>query len=201
MIFKWVLIVFLPFFSWGDLQYRPDGSAENHEITLGLFKYSFDVKDWKELGKEGYFVDYSFYLSSIHRLFENKYKHFGRIGFTGGARVLEGAFQNEGSFFHLGIRARVSYLENILPLFEYGGRVAHWSRWGEGSEKSQAMKSFISSSLSHYVSLGLNFSLKLFDRKAIYNLDEDYGINDVGIQTKCTLLLGEDISSSDNSIS
>ena len=95
------------------------------------------------------------------------------------------------------IRLLISY--RGTSFFEYGGRVAHWSRWGEGSEKSQAMKSFISSSLSHYVSLGLNFSLKLFDRKAIYNLDEDYGINDVGIQTKCTLLLGEDISSSDNS--
>ena len=197
----------LPFISFGDLQYRPAGSSERHEFSSGYFSYPFEVENLTEDLKSGYFLDYSLYFPEIHKIFQNKYKHFGQLGFTTGVHIFDSEGmepqiksacfvknnQHQPLLFRFGVKAKFSYLENLIPNFEYG-----WASLACSSElsletlSSTQFKPIDSSLFNQYVSLGLDISFKIFDRRSIYSLDEDYGINDMGLSFKCALFFPDD---------
>ena len=210
-IFFFSLFLF-PCISFGDLQYRPTGSVERHDLSVGFFMYPFKVENLID-SNSGYFLDYSLYFPEIHKLFRNKYKHFGQLGLTAGVYVFDSTDTNskikntcledihQPLLFQFGMKARVSYLENFSPVFEFG-----WASLACSSElsleniKSIQFKSTDSSLFNKYVSLGLDISFKVFDRRSVYNLDEDYGINDMGLNLKCTLFLTNEENSSQDSV-
>ena len=198
------LIFFTPLFSVGELQYRVEGSQERHEIAGGLFNYPV-TKNYVPKSTSGAYLDYSFYFPEIHDLLDNQFKTYGQLGFTGKVYAFSNAngeiqdVEAEGlcvsgsdypAVFLFGTKARISYLEYFNPSIEYGWTFIHCgSKLDVKNLKSFNLKS-IDSSLNRYISIGLDVSLKLFDRASVYALDEDYGINDIGFNFKCTLLSG-----------
>lgn len=188
--FLWPLVSF-------GMQYRVQGSPERHEIALGVLGYPITTKSVPK--KEGFFLDYSFYFNEVHKFSQNRFKSYGQIGIEVGANSFDNkalgnikdvcANQNQHPLWlYAGSKLRVSYLENIIPFLGYGWAIPKCSSKLSRPQELKSLKvNPSSSSLNRYFSVGLNISLKLFDKASVYVLDEDYGINDTGIHLKCML--------------
>jgi len=81
--------------------------------------------------------------------------------------------------YHFGLKGKISYFEVLQPFSELGiARFFCHSKKYSSFSKSKTQ-------LNHYVSYGLLLSLKILDKLSIYALDQDYGINDLGITVEC----------------
>lgn len=83
------------------------------------------------------------------------------------------------SVYHFGLKGKIPYFEALQPFSELG--VARFFCHSEKYSRLSKSKT----QLSHYVSYGLSLSLKVLDKLSIYALDQDYGINDLGITLEC----------------
>ena len=178
----------------GAVQYRPIGSPERHEITLGRsFENPFSSRKTRLSKQPGYFLSYDLYLPEINSLLlPEKWRRIGYMGFT----VSGSLYQNKKTDSlcggkkliwpaRAGIKIKMSHFEMAAPFVEYGlsrvGCVGKKSKFNEilKSVKNNPLK------LKTYFSIGLNMSFKILDRKSIYTLDQDYGLNDMGIRGQC----------------
>ena len=172
------LLVILLFFSsnvFGEIQYRPISSPEHHEFSLGG---SFSIKGGKKFTITRYFLDYSLYIPETDLLLPEKFRNIFHFGLGVGALLFkkpELYSMKQPFIYHLGIKWKIPYFENFIPFVEYG--------WGHQSNFQLQLSSL---KIKRYLSFGLNLSFKIFDRLAVYSLDKNYGLNDIGIRTQCS---------------
>ena len=174
--------------SWSDIQYKPLSSAERHELSSG-----FSTKDWqKKLLKNlpAVFLKYTFYFPETEDLLPESYKKIFIPGLSTGAFLR--AWDKGKNYgickvnagihsvaYHLGLKGKSSYFEFLQPFGEFG--LARSFCYAKNSSKNPKANL----KLSHYFSYGFSLSLKILDKTSIYVLDQDYGINDIGIKTEC----------------
>ena len=205
--FHIVISLFLCFPSWGIIQHRPIGSPERHEIAGGWTLGDPFVDDDKVIltpnqkngnpspnpvaGKRAYFLNYSLYFPEVTALLPKPWNKIGAPGLSLGARLFQKGGElcieqeQQSLFTHLGLKARFSYFEKVIPFVEYGlgwlGCVQNLKL-----DKDKPFKyTPTSTTMKTYAAIGLNLSFKILDRKSIYSLDQDYGFNDMGIHGQC----------------
>ena len=177
------LLVFC-FPSRGVIQYRPVSSLERHEIAGGGG------------ANKTLFLDYSLYFPEITAILSEPWKRIGVVGLSAGGTLLPKDNRHCGAgaggkktplFAHVGFKVRVSYFEKILPFMEYGLSRAGCVMFDQNKDPKYfpALRK-----TQTYFSLGLNLSFKIIDRKSIYSLDQDYGLNDMGIRAQCRWYYG-----------
>ena len=183
----------LCFFSplvWGQIQYKPLSSPQRHEFAGG---FSISTKNWqwkKDFSKNlpSSFLKYAFYFPEIKAFLPESYKEIFIPSLSFGVNILKRDLLEEKNYeicekstsihafaYHLGLKGTIPYFEFLQPFAELGLARSFCS----------PKNSEIKRKLKHYFSYGFFLSLKTVDSEAIYSLDQDYGINDVGIKTEC----------------
>lgn len=178
--------------SWGQMQYAPLASVERHELSSG---FSVSIKNWQENPSSKifpvFFLKYTLYFPEISSYVPKPYQKIFIPGFTAGANLFRSQKQgknygicktDEGiypSTYYLGLKGKMAYFEFLQPFAEFG--LARSSCYSKNFSKFFKAKR----KLSHYFSYGFFLSLKILDRMSIYTLDQDHGINDVGVKTEC----------------
>ena len=172
----------------GVIQYRPVGSLERHEIAGGWAVAKPLEGVFSSSQNKAFFLDYSLYFPEVTALLPQPWQKIGAPGFAlGGAFFRQGgALCPEGGktpfFGSFGFKVRVSYFEKILPFMEYGLSRAGCAVFDFDKKPEYAPAPV---KVKTYFSIGLNLSLKIIDRKSVYNLDQDYGLNDIGVRAQC----------------
>lgn len=190
---KHIFIFCLCFFSqgaWSDNQYRPLSSVERHELSAG---FSISLKNWEEKMSEAlpvFSLKYSLYFPEVNFLLPEAYHNLLVPGLQLGWDFIQSQSakrdyglctleaDTHSSALHFGLKGKNSYFE-FVQAFVSGGWAQTFCYSKELSKKPVQKK------LSHYFSYGLFLSLKILDRFAIYALDQDYGINDMGLKAEC----------------
>ena len=174
--------------SWSQIQYRPLSSFERHELSSG---FSISTKN----GQKGlsdhlpvFFLKYTFYFPEMSVILPEPYKNFFIPGFQAGTNLFR-TKKNYGicdikenihsGAYHFGLKGKSPYFEFLQPFVE--GGLARSFCYSKNLSKTSKAKM----KLSHYFSYGLFLSFKILDRESIYALDQDYGINDMGIKMEC----------------
>ena len=172
---------------FGETQYKPTASSLNHNVSFGM---SFEPDSGKIenpfSGKGGGFLNY-YYFPPWDKWLEEKYLGYVLLGFGGGIEqffhspgLCSKGLRNKPLIARGGLHLRGVFWEYFQPFI--GGGVSQMfchdslKNIGLGSKKIK---------LSPYMSLGLAISLKVLDRASIYNLDEDYGLNDLSFVSQC----------------
>lgn len=178
----------LSFLSYGDVQYKPLSSVERHELSSG---FALNTKKWQEKNSEKlpvFFLKYSLYFPEAGILLPTDYQKAFLPGLQAGFNIFwdqkrygicESTPGLRSFAYHLGLTGKIAYFEFLQPSASWG-----WARplcyFTNFSKSSQAKVK-----LNSYFSYGLFLSLKILDRHSIYALDQDYGINDVGLRMEC----------------
>lgn len=191
---KYLFLFFLCFspLSWGQMQHKPLSSVERHEVSSGV---SISIKNWQENPLSNifpvFFLKYVFYFPEVSDYFPKSYERIFIPGLVAGANLFRSQSKgknykickmNEGiypSTYYLGLKGKSAYLEFLQPFAEVG--LARSSCYSKNFSKFAKAKK----KLNHYFAYGVFLSLKILDRTSIYSLDQDYGINDVGIKAEC----------------
>ena len=169
---------------FGSIQHKPITSSLHHGLSSG---FVFELSEEKRLfsRKGGGILNYTYYLSFWDKWLPEKYQGYLNWGLKAGA----GAFFNSPGFcredpyykpllLQGGVQLRGVYWEYFQPFAEVS--LSHLFCYRKlkdthpSSEKLRALFSF-----------GASVSLKIFDRRAIYSLDEDYGLNDLAFTVQC----------------
>ena len=170
----------------GATQYQPIASSDNSEISwnINLLQQKTEPKTMS--------VNYTFYINEINqKIFSENLKKALYLGVTFGGKIFQkntsSLCENASLFLtHMGGRARLNMVEFFKPFFEFGytkeSCIAHFGLSKITEAKWQAVSSY---SASRYLAAGLVVSFKILDRVALYNLDQDYGINDIGFNGRC----------------
>lgn len=185
-------VVFFSQFVWSTIQYKPLSSNERHELSFG---FSVSKDNWRDnlLLKNlpsGFFI-YTAYLSEIPSAFIGKpYSDIFIPGFQVGTNVFRkknpdvdyglcSADKASHSFaYHFGLKGKSAYFESLQPFVGWGLARSFCLQKLSKISKSKMQ-------LGQYVSYGLNLSLKILDKDSIYTLDQEYGINDIGLNLGC----------------
>ena len=186
-----ILFCFVSPFSWGQVQFQPLSSVERHELSSG-FSVSIKNRQKKLLDNlHVFFLKYSLYFPEMDALWSPAYKKILIPGLQAGMSLFRslGTGKNYGlckadegiysSVWHLGLKGKSAYFDFIQPFVE-GGLARSLCYSKNFSKTTTAQKK-----LSHYFSYGLFLSFKILDRSSIHALDQDYGINDVGLRAEC----------------
>ena len=184
---RWGLLVLLGAFhsTYGEVQYKPIASSLNHGVSTGM---ALELPSGKKrfFSKNGVFLNYTYYFSSWDKWLPEKYQGYLNWGLSGGAdfffysRNLCGSqsYQNRPLLIQGNLQARIVYWERIQPFAGVGiSRLLcheNLKRIEPSSVKLKQMLFF-----------GISLSLKSLDRRAIYSLDEDYGLNDMALVFQC----------------
>ena len=186
--------------SLGLIQYRPIHSPEKHELSLGIIvKHSKNTA----LSYDSHFFNYGRYFSEINSLLPKPWNNIFLLGLSLGAKILKNSsYQNSCSseshpfFYHAGGKFKLSYFEILRPFVEYGWVQAACVK---NLTLDSSLKDFEYSKgtlqLKQYFALGLDLSFKFLDKKSIYSLDQDYGLNDIGMRGQCFKYLQKDKTS------
>ena len=169
-------------------QYTPIASPEHHEIFISkifhLQKDPFDLA-------ESWGFNYDFYLIEINSMLPREYQNIFFVGVHLGASLTqEGSTSCSPASSHLvyrgGLKSKLTFFEYVKPFVEYGYMqdvclknfsMETWQQAGF-ADSSQNLQ-------GQYVSAGLSLSFKILDRVSLYNLDQDYGLNDVALRGEC----------------
>ena len=184
-------LYFFPLISWSQTQYAPLASIERHELSAS---FSISKKAWQtsRLRKLPVFaLKYALFLPEISNFSPEPYNKFFTPGFSAGLNLFrkqshtnyelcESTNQNHFSAaYHFGLKGKIPYFEFLQPFAELGlARSFCYSRYFSNFFKAKK-------TLQHYFSYGFSLSLKILDKISIYTLDQDHGINDIGIKTEC----------------
>lgn len=190
-LFLFLLCLF-PQILLAQIQYQPLASSERSGLSLGVSP--FLKKEEKKLLSRFpvWFFTYNLYLPEVSRLLPEASKDRLTPGIELGASFFdtEDSLQNynlcspektglRSMAYHLGLMGKANYL-NILQAFVGGG----WARslcYFSGFKQTDSPQK----ELSHYLSYGLFLSFQIFDRSSIYSMDQEYGINNVGLKGEC----------------
>lgn len=174
--------------SWGEIQYKPLFSMERHELSSGL---SVNIKKWHKDQTEKFpifFLKYSLYFPEVGQFFPDTYKHLFIPGLQTGFNL----FKTKQKYdlcetgpgilpftYHYGLKGKSAYFEFFQPFAEWG--------WAQSLCYSKNLSTTVKTKikLRYYFSYGVFLSLKVLDRHSMYALDQDYGINDVGLRIEC----------------
>ena len=182
---------FFPFLLWGQIQHKPLSSPERHELSAGL---SISKKSWTEnlLRKSpAFFLEYALYFPEILNSIPEPYNKLFRPGLSAGVNFFKSKNEEKYRFcettskkpnssaYHLGLKGKIPYFEFFQPFAEWGlaRSFCHSEKFSHLFKAKKKLKS--------YFSYGFILSLKILDKISIYTLDQDYGINDIGIKTEC----------------
>ena len=196
-----VLFTVLSVFSlslFADRQYRPVASLERHQLSFGVFTYPFKLNQLVN-SHPSYFLEHQVYLPEIHKLLKYKYKDYGQVSLVGGVHLLNlknNSFtdmcphknRKQPLFVHAGLQLRRTFFEVLSSAFGYGWQVPLCSSELSWTRIQSLRLQSSPAQFRQYVSVGLDLSLKIFDKASLYNLDGDYGLNDIESQIKCSLL-------------
>lgn len=191
LTFTLVLLSLLYFPAWGMIQYKPISSIERHEIAIG-WAFKTPIKKFASRYRATS-LNYSLYFPELTALLPEPWSNIGAPGLSLGAKIFkEGAKllctkeKEEALFTHLGLKARFPYFETLIPFVEYGMGWMNCIQNLTLDKEAETFKHFPGPiKVKAYFALGLNLSLKILDKKSLYNLDQDYGLNDIGIQGQC----------------
>ena len=176
--------------SWGQIQYNPLSSAERHELSSG---FSVSKKNGQKslISLPVFFLKYGLYFPEIESVLTEPYKKAFIPGLQMGINLFQaqqivknykicGTGSNIlSAAYYFGIKGKSSYFEALQPFAELG--LARSFCYTKNFSKISTAKI----KLRHYLSYGIFFSLKIFDKAPVYALDQDYGINDLGIKMEC----------------
>ena len=189
---KGILLCFLlPLSSKADIQYEPLSSPKRHELFFGTALVPFETK-WNRI-----FRAFSFQHNVLLREADQALGESYRDIFIPGIQWGLGFFRYEKSSQdsnarNYGACANSNSLSGQLALslslfhkfflrpFGAAG-MSGTLCFLKSLSKIQEEKPVF----SPYLSYGLFLSLKIFDRGAVYSLDQDYGLNDIGIKGEC----------------
>ena len=184
--------------TWGMIQYKPISSIERHEIAIG-WAFKTPIQNFASRYRADS-LNYSLYFPEVTALLPEPWSNVGAPGLNLGAKL----FNKEAKLFctkekeqtlftYLGLKARFSYFETLIPFVEYG---MGWMNCIQNLTFDKEAETFKHSpgpiKVKAYFALGLNLSFKILDKKSLYNLDQDYGLNDIGIQGQCRWYKGTD---------
>ncbi|MCY4512631.1 MAG: hypothetical protein OXB86_02965 [Bdellovibrionales bacterium] len=190
-LFMTLIVSSLSFPSWGDIQYKPISSPERHEFT-GSFAFKTPIQNFASRHR-ALSLNYSLYFPEITAaLLPEPWSHIGAPGLSLGATLFKVGHEfctqekEHPLFTHLGFKAKFSYFEAIIPFAEYG---MGWMSCIKNLTLDKEAEVFRHSpgpmKLKTYFALGLNLSFKILDKKSMYSLDRDYGLNDIALQGQC----------------
>lgn len=171
--------------AFGEIRHKPIASSLNHSVSGGLvFEPPFPNRE-KLLGsRTGISLNYTYYFSSWDNLLPKNYRGYLNWGLEGGIKLIRS-------------NKALCSLDTPLPVFLWGGaqvRIRYWESFqpfmGFGFNHAfchRNLKTIHSSStkLDPSFSFGFSMSLKFLEPTAIYNLDADYGLNDLSLFTRC----------------
>lgn len=180
----------LPIFAGADIQYEPLSSSERHELFVGSTvlpeKYRFQI-----------FRVFSFkhnvLLKEVDLILSESYRDIFVPGIQwGGSFFLYNDPSKNSSIKNYGVCATGRTLSGHLGLSLSLFRKFFLKPFGSaGLSGSLCFLKDVSKMLSQkavfspYLSYGLFLSFKVFDRGAVYSLDQDYGLNDIGFKGEC----------------
>ncbi len=175
------------------VQYKPISSMERSGFYGGGIVDYKSLPDLKNI-VSGYSLQYHFFIPEMNKLVAQSYRDFFKISLGLGAHWFKKAydknqFQCESSkslqtlIYRGGLRGAFTYVEYFTPFVEFGLARSRCFSY-KVSEKISFEKP--SNKFKSYISFGLFLSFKLIDKIAIYSLDKDYGINDIGIIGQCS---------------
>ena len=183
-----ICLFLFPQLLWSDIQFKPLSSPENHDLSAGL---SVPLKKTGKTNKLGSSLEYTLYFPKIISLYPPDYKNIFIPGLSLGINSSE--IGEEGYFYdtckknkklyflawHIGLKGKIPYSELIQPFGELGfTRSLCYARNFSKTYTPQTK-------FKYYLSYGLFLSLKILNKIAIYSLDNDYGINNIGIKAEC----------------
>ncbi len=184
----WCLLMglcFRPGLSWGQMQYSPLSSAERHALSFAAPIKNDPQKSWTE-NLSTFVLKYGLYFPEIEAAWPDFHKkaiapslQLGILLRGKNNEICEKGQNIKSGAYHLGLRGKNSYFSYLQPFVEAGLARSFCHGKKISSFRASRVK------LSHYFSYGLLLSLKIFDRAAIYSLDQDYGVNDIGITAEC----------------
>lgn len=174
-----------------EIQYKPLSSQQKQEISSGfsLFRNNLNLEQLES--PPAFFIKYSFYIPELSEMFLDSYKDFFIPALQAGIHVFRNtsgikaynlcdSTQTSHSLaYHIGLKGKIAYFDLFQPYAELA--------WAKNfcSKKFSTINS-PQKKLKHYFSYGALLSLKIFDKESIYELDQDYGINDIGLQMSCS---------------
>ena len=171
-------------FASGTIKHKPIASPLNHSVSTGMaFEPYFTDREKLFGSNQGVFLNYTYYFSSWDNLLPKNYRGYLNWGLEGGTKL----FRN----------TPVLCKQKAVPLLIWGGaqaRIRYWETFqpfmGFGFNHvfcHKNLKTIHSSSvkLDPSFSFGFSLSLKFLEPSAIYSLDEDYGLNDLTLFTRC----------------
>ncbi len=186
------LCFILPMSLQGQIQYKPQPSTERHELMTGfsIFTGSFEWKKDFFSNFPAFFIKYNLYFPEIESVLPSGYEKVFVPGLQIGSHFFKWLKGSEGEnynlcrtaypiAYHLGLTAKMAYLEDIQA-FVGGGLARSICR-----SQAEPRVSNDKRDLNHYLSYGFFLSFKLLDRSGVYSLDQDYGINDMGLRAEC----------------
>ena len=188
--FLTVLLLSFSFPSQGNIQYKPISSPERHEFTGG-FAFKTPLPNFASRHR-ALSLNYSLYFPEVTALLPEPWNHIGAPGLNLGATLFKVGYKlctqekEQPLFTHLGLKAKISYFETIIPFAEYG---MGWMSCIQNLTLNKEAEVFKHSQgplkVKTYFALGLNLSFKILDKKSMYSLDQDYGLNDIALQGQC----------------
>ena len=136
-----ILLALLPLFSllsFAQTKTSSRPSSMYHRISSGGFMHQIKKRIKGEVSRihdPGYFAEYSLYPSEIHRLFNDRYRSYLQLGFTGGIKILAGENHHYNKqqlcinkrvlpipalFLNGGLEVKSAYFKKLNPFVGYG---------------------------------------------------------------------------------
>ena len=174
------LLFLFPLFSWG-IQYQPTSSVKRHEISLNFdLRLSKEKNLWKKFSSKS--LTWTVLIPEFNDFIPSPYKNIFTPGVDLGFLFFDEKNKNtdvcpvdkEGyqGAWHLGVLGKIDYFEPVKFFGSLG------LTRGNCVKKKDLFDVSLKQELSHYLSYGMFFSLKLLDKSSVYALDQDYGVND-----------------------
>lgn len=193
IIFQFALFV-APVLVFAQVQYQPLSSVQRHELSISASVKSQDSNFHFNLKQKN--LNYAIYFPElVSLLFPSQKKGWFipalSMGFHGfkkdDTQKLHQTCQPASDLLglipgYIGFKGILTYLELIQPFAELA-----YARFLCYKKNPQKMSFYKNNTLwSWYHAYGVFLSLKLLDKIGIYSLDQDYGINDLGLKLACS---------------
>ena len=187
---KWLWLCFLiPAFAEASIQYEPLSSPVRHELFFGVSAFPSLGKKIR-MNARAFSFQHNMLLKETNSLFGESYKDIIMPGVQWGGSFF--LYDEKPKKRNYGVCASGDTLSGHLGLSLSLFRKYFLSPFGSaglsGSVcffKSAAEMLAQKAVFSPYLSYGLFLSFKAFDRGAVYGLDQDYGLNDIGFKGEC----------------
>ena len=189
-----LLFLFWAVPSLANIQYKPISSVERSGFYFGgTLENKFVTEE--ESFFSGYSFKYDFFIPEINNLVGENYRdifkfslgvgsHFFKAKYKNNKSLCESSKQPQALLYYGGLKGILAYFEYFTPFVEFGLVRSHCFSYDQAAKKLSFSKA--SQEMKSYLSFGLFLSFKMLDRVSIYSLDRDYGINDVGVTSRCS---------------